>query len=168
LFDTVILGLLDHLSFHGDPDDAEDRGQEIAGMVTDIKAKLEAEADEGSGTEEPAFETSEVKNDEDADDGLTMTFEEFDAAIGITRDREREEAVFSLHKVLKSVTATSDQHLADLLGLTLLGLDELKRGITAHFATSHLKLMKHAILKLEQQNRISLMHPDIAAEDIDT
>jgi hypothetical protein len=166
LFDTVILGLLDHLSFHGDPEDAEDRGEEIAGMVADIKARVEAKAEDNAEVEESADRASETENDNDADDGesLSMTFEEFDAAMGITRDRDREEAVFSLHRVLKAVT-TPDHDIADLLGLTLLGLDEVKRGITAHFATDNLKLMKQAILELEQRNRIRLMHPDIAAEE---
>ncbi len=168
LFDTVILGLLDNLSFHGDPEDAEDRGEEIAGMVADIKAQIEATAGEAAGTEKVDGNPSETESNDVDDtgdgDGLTMTFEEFDASIGVTRDREREEAVFSLHRVLKSVTATPDQDIADRLGLTLLGLDELKRGITAHFATDRIKLMKHAILTLEQNNRIRETHPDIAVE----
>lgn len=168
LFDTVILGLLDHLSFHGDPEDAEDRGEEIAGMVADIKARIEAKAEVAAGAEEFDGQTSEAGSDESGDDdGLTMTFEEFDAAMGISRDREREDAVFSLHKVLKAVTVTPDKDIAELLGLSLLGLDELKRGITAHFATSHLKLMKLGILAIEQNNRIRQEHPDIAAEETD-
>ncbi|TLX15982.1 hypothetical protein [Rhizobium sp. MHM7A] len=166
LFETVILGLLDRLSFHGDPEVAEERGEQIAGMVADIKAREEAKDEVQAEYEEADDQPSETDAVDEAEEGgsLSMTFEEFDAMMGIKRDREREDAVFSLHRVLKAVTMP-DEEIADLLGLTLLGLDEIKRGITAHFSTKAIVQMKMTVLTREQRKKIREMHPDLATEE---
>jgi len=160
LFETVILGLLDNLSFHGDPEDTEDRRDEIVGMVAEIKAREDIKVDTQASDDvgDPAADESEDG------ESLTMTFEEFDAMMGITRDREREDAVFALDRVL-SATTIGNEELAELLGLTPLGLDEVKRGTTAHFSTKTIIQMKHIALKWEQQKRIGETHPDLAAEE---
>jgi hypothetical protein len=157
LFDTVILGLLDNLSFHGDPEDTEERRDEIVGMVAEIKEREEAKADAQASDD---VDDTAAEEPEDRD-SLTMTFEEFDAMMGITRDREREDAVFSLDRVL-SATTIENEELAGLLGLTPLGLDEVKRGTTAHFSTETIVKMKQIVLKSEQNKRIRENHPDIA------
>jgi hypothetical protein len=148
-FDTVVLGLLDKLSFHGDPEDTEDRGNEIAEMVASIKDRpsrpIVDEADNGEGDE-----TAEVDED---DESLTMSFEEFSTSLGITRDRLRDDAAFNIHKALRGMPA-ADEQLADLLGLTTLGLHELKRGITAHFSTETLVKMVTLIAAWEQNKQV--------------
>lgn len=147
LFETVILGLLDNLSFHGDPEDAEERGEEIAGMVADIQVREDA------------------KNETEERDGLSMTFEEFEATMGISRDREREDAVFSFDRVL-SAAQSPDAEIAELLGLTPLGLDEIKRGITAHFSTETILRMKMTVLLWEQRKQTREKHPDLETEEV--
>lgn len=166
LFETVILGLLDNLSFHGDPEDAEDRGQQIAGMVAGIKAREEAKNEIQAENEQADDQPSDANDEHETEESssLSMTFEEFDAMMGIKRDREREEAVFALHRVL-SATTIPDEELADLLGLTPLGFDEIKRGITAHFSTETIVQMKLIVLTWEQRRKIREMHPDLAAEE---
>jgi hypothetical protein len=166
LFETVILGLLDHLSFHGDPEDAEDRGEQIAGMVADIKAREEAKTEaEVEGGETVNLPSDTDENDETDEGGsLSMTFEEFDAMMGITRDREREDAVFALYRVLNAIE-TPDEEISNLMGLTPLGVDEIKRGITAHFSTKTIVQMKMTILAWEQKKQIRERHPDLATEE---
>jgi hypothetical protein len=43
LFDTVVLGFLDEISYHGDPEEAAERRDEIGGMVADIAARLDGD-----------------------------------------------------------------------------------------------------------------------------
>lgn len=144
-FDTVVLGLLDILSFHGDPADTDDRGAEIAEAIAEIKERVAVSAEDNRD------ETADTKDDVEED--LAMTFDEFSASLGIVRDRTRDNAVFDLDRALEEASS-GDEELAPLLGLTVLGLNELKRGITAHFDTATLLKMRVMIQALEQNKRI--------------
>jgi hypothetical protein len=149
-FDIVVLGLLDQMSFHGDPEETEERGDELFETVAALRKTIESEETEDDQSEE---------DNGDATDGpISMTMDEFWEEMGLSHIGNRYNAASELHHALKAVT-TADQALAEKLDVTLIGLAEMKAGINAHMT----------INALQRATRIITEHtnPTVAVDEPD-
>lgn len=137
-FDVVILGFLDNLSFYGDPEDAEERAEYIGGLVADIRdgqiERANAEREMSASTEKEAL-NSDVE-DTEVSKSDTDIFDE----LGIEIDKDRYQLTFELDRLAGLISA-DDKPLAEKLGLSLAGLQELKGGITSPHSNSRLHLI---------------------------
>jgi hypothetical protein len=128
-FDIVVLGLLDQISFHGDPEETEERGDALFETVASLREKLEGNNEE---SDQP-----ENDNDTPANETVSMTMDEFYEELGLAQIGRRFDAASTLHNSLKTVSA-DDTALAEKLDITLIGLAELKAGINAHMTINAL------------------------------
>lgn len=132
LFDTIIMGFLDDVSFHGDPVDTEDRFGEILERLEEVKSITENRAD---GEDELSPEGSERRS---------MTMDEFFEELSLGDLNERINALRELEEALTHVSF-KDTELQEKLGLTALGLWEVESEITAQFSVAKLREMRDII-----------------------
>lgn len=156
-FDTVILGFLDNLSFHGTPNEAQEAGDHIFGLVAEIKDRqldkeetlnsVPAEDLEKTPGKQPILldDDNIVRDEEaltDADDVSENQEEEISIykQLGLDVDEDRWSVMFELSRTVKNIS-TDDLQLAEKLGLSVVGLIELVSGIAAQYSTNKVKEM---------------------------
>lgn len=123
-FETIVLGLLDKISFHGDPEDASNIGEELSSVVANIKMAAE--------------------NPDEAADGLEgleiLEASDFFIKLGLPDDDGRRDICWQLYHTAKDIRLPNPE-LAELLDVTDLGLYEIKNGIVAHYSTKRIESM---------------------------
>ncbi len=127
-FDLIVLGFLDNISFHGSPDEMGEVREAVYESVRELKETLEKPASDAVAEKNADEDVAEVE-----ETPLVSIYQE----LGIEIDEQRYSAVFSLYRVMEKVSV-EDESLAEILGLTSLGLEELKNGVTAQYSTKTL------------------------------
>lgn len=135
-FDTVVLGLLDKISFHGSPEATAEVGSNIATMVEQIRAHEHqlGEVDQFADVDDPRVTSNGAGEVPATTDEAGSIFKTLD----IDFDEERSDATFELWRAIKHVQLP-DPILADKLDLSDIGVLELQQGTTAHFSLKKLK-----------------------------
>jgi hypothetical protein len=154
-FDIVVLGLLDPISFHGDPEDTEERGDELFETVASLRKSIE---DEGTDDDHSEIDDDVTEGDTPADGMISMSMDEFWAEMGLSDVGNRYKAASELNDALKPVDK-GDAVLAEKLDITLLGLAELKAGINAHMTIGALQRTTKIV--------IDHMNPSITTQELD-
>jgi len=136
LFDTIVLGFLDDISYHGSPEDTAEVGESLAGMVRDIQS---------GEIETTPFEdgVAEDGEDQEGEGGSEyVSLDDFLAKLDIKRpvyDHERAELA---EEIAEAFAAADFPHAeaATVLGLTEAGLMKLLAGQTSSYAVPTLKV----------------------------
>lgn len=132
-FDTIVLGFLDDISFHGSPADTAEEGQSLAEMVKAISR---------GEVETIPIKVTESDDEGDGGNGYTVSFDEFLTTLDIKLPKGDRERVDLADGIAKAFAAADFPHetAARVLGLTEAGLMKLLAGQTSSFSIPTLKV----------------------------